>query len=231
MKTTKILMAAKLNNNSVKVPLIELPIHLLHATVGQLLGDAYADKSSPTSNTRLSWSFGTNYKEYAAYIHNLFSLYCSKGVYEVSVAIKKDGKKYTNYRLKTKTLPIFNILYDIFYIIDPSTGKRVKIVPLMIDTFMSPITLAHLIMTDGGYHKTQNMVRIFTYNFTLEDCHRLANSITKLGIKTTVVLDRTNQKGIKQYILKINSRELDKLRTMVIPHMHESMYYRVGNPN
>lgn len=206
----------------------QLPTKLLHAAVGQLLGDAYADKSSASSNTRLSWSFGTNYSRYAQFVYNLFNEYCNKGIYNVNVVAKKDGVSYVNYRLKTKTLAIFNQLHTMFYITDPLTGKKVKIVPLQIDNFMSPITLAHLIMCDGGYHKGQNIVRIFTYNFTLADCERLAQSITKLGIKTTVVLDRTNNKGVKQYILKINSDQLDRLRNMVIPHMEESMLYRVG---
>lgn len=226
MNTMKLLMFSK--KQLVQSSLEELPIQLLHVAVGQLLGDAYADKSSATSNTRLSWSFGTNYSRYAQFIYNLFKDYCNKGIYNVNVVAKKDGMKYTNYRLKTKTLPIFNQLHAMFYVVNPLTGKQDKIVPLFIDNFMSPITLAHLIMSDGGYHKGDNIVRIFTYNFTLEDCERLAKSITKLGIKTTVVLDRTNNKGIKQYILKISSDQLDTLQNMVIPHMDESMYYRVG---
>jgi hypothetical protein len=67
----------------------KLPKELLHAAVGQLLGDGHADKSSPTSNTRLSWSFGTAYKEYAYFISNLFDSYVSKGVYTVNAVAKK----------------------------------------------------------------------------------------------------------------------------------------------
>jgi len=208
----------------------KLPKELLHAAVGQLLGDAHADKSSPTSNTRLSWSFGTAYKEYAYFISNLFDSYVSKGVYTVNAVAKKGGDSYVNNRLKTATLPIFNMLHDMFYKLDPVTGKYIKIVPLEINELMSPITLAHLIMTDGGYHKKHNMVRIFTYNFTLNDCNRLAQSITDLGIITKVVYDRKGKDGKDQYVLKIGALQIEALRKMVIPHMEKSMYYRVGFP-
>jgi hypothetical protein len=114
--------------------------------------------------------------------------------------------------------------------LDPVTGKYIKIVPLEINELMSPITLAHLIMTDGGYHKKHNMVRIFTYNFTLNHCNRLAQSITDLGITTKVVYDRKGKDGKDQYVLKIGALQLEALRKMVIPHMEKSMYYRVGFP-
>lgn len=203
---------------------------LLHAAVGQLLADAYADKSSATSNTRLTWSFGSGYEQYAGFIATLFSDYCKKGVYSVNVVAKKGGDSYTNYRLKTATLPVFNALYDMFYVLDPMTNKRVKIVPFNIDDLMSAVTLAHLIMGDGGYNKGMNIVRIYTYNFTLEDCTRLALSISNLGIFTQVKYDRLGKHGEKQYILKIDSTQLDSLRNMVLPHMDASMHYRVGLP-
>ena len=196
---------------------------LLHAAVGQLLADAFADKSSPTSNTRLTWSFGTDYQQYAEFIAKLFSDYCNKGIYSVNVIAKKGGSSYVNYRLKTATLPVFNVLHDIFYVVDPKTNKRVKIVPLNIDDLMSPITLAHLIMGDGGYNKSMNIIRIYTYNFTLEDCNRLALSITNLGIFTQVKYDRVGKNGNKQYILQLDSSQLDTLRNLVTPHMDVSM--------
>jgi hypothetical protein len=228
MKNTKLLFAKVTDFQLLARSSKELPKPLFHVAVGQLLSDAHADKSSPTSNTRLTWSFGTGYKQYANYVGDLFNAYCNKGVYSVNVLAKKGGDSYVNYRLKTATLPIFNALYDMFYILCPVTGKRVKIVPLNIDCLMSPITLAHLIMGDGGYNKASNMVRIFTYNFTLEDCPRLAQSITNMNIETQVKYDRLGKNGEKQYILKIDGSQLKTLCDTVTPHMESSMYYRVG---
>ena len=67
------------------------------------------------------------------------------------VQVKVVNKVYKNYRLKTMTLPIFNIYHDIFYVYNTVTNKYVKIVPDLILDFMNPIVLAYLIMGDGNY--------------------------------------------------------------------------------
>ena len=48
--------------------------------VGLILGDAGLYKSSPTSNTRLEMSFGSNYKDFAEFIQKLLSLFISNPV-------------------------------------------------------------------------------------------------------------------------------------------------------
>lgn len=93
---------------------------------------------------------------------------------------------------------------------------------------MNPIVLAHLIMGDGNYHITHNRVRIFTNSFTYNDCVRLAESITNMGITTRVLFDRVGKDGNKQYILSIDSPFLNTLQTTVGPYMHSSMLYRIG---
>ncbi len=52
-----------------------LPSEIHQVLVGQLLADAHADRSSLTSNTRISWSFGAKYEEYAGFIASIFSAY------------------------------------------------------------------------------------------------------------------------------------------------------------
>lgn len=115
-----------------------------------------------------------------------------------------------------------------FYVLDPNTNKRVKIVPININDLISPIVLAHLIMGDGGYNKDIDIVRVYTYNFTFDDCNRLADSISNMGVKTQVKYDRQTKNGVNQYILKIDRSQLEILRNIVIPHMFVSIYYRVG---
>lgn len=201
----------------------DLPIELRQALIGQLLGDAYADKSSPTSNTRISWSFGTDFQQYAEYMYNLFADYCNKGVNAVNVSA--GGKTY--YRLKTTTLAIFNMYYNMFYSRNPVSGKLEKRVPADVNNLMNPITLAHLIMGDGNFDSGRNRVRIFTNSFSYDDCVRLAESITQMGIRTAVLQDKVTKKG-PQYILTIGALQLDLLRSTVSSHMHSSMLYRIG---
>ena len=57
------------------------------------------------------------------------------------VEIKTKDKTYTNFRLKTKSLPLFNSYFNMFYKLDTNSGKYVKIVPENIIDLMNPIVL------------------------------------------------------------------------------------------
>ena len=124
-----------------------------------------------------------------------------------SVTLKVRDKTYTNYRLKTATLSLFNQYHDMFYNWNPEKGKYIKIVPKNISEFMDPIVLAYLIMSDGNFDKNRNRVRIFTNSFTKEEVQILADAINaKLGIYVGVLHDRKDQ-----WILTIGAKQLDFL--------------------
>lgn len=137
------------------------------------------------------------------------------------------GKAYTNYRLKTRTLPVFNEFHDMFYtLIDE---KYVKTIPTMITEQMCPIVLAHFIMGDGNFGVKDKRVRIYTNHFTFQECKMVANAITfRCGIQCEVLFDRLSKNQEKQYILTIGKSQLEKLREAIIPHMHTSIMYKVG---
>lgn len=72
-------------------------------------------------------------------------------------------------------------------------------------------------------------VRIYTNNYTLEECILLRDSIkNNCGIKCEVLFDRVGKNKENQYILTIGKTELKKLQSLVKPYMHISMLYRVG---
>lgn len=92
-----------------------LPSNELNSIIiGSVLGDAGLYKSSSTSNTRLEMSFGQNSEKFAYYIGEIFESYMSNPV--KSIRITGKDKVYNNYRLKTKTLPLFNYYFEMFYI-------------------------------------------------------------------------------------------------------------------
>lgn len=141
-----------------------------------------------------------------------------------SLEIKGKDKTFTNYRLKTKSLPLFVPYYSKFYEYNEDLNKFTKIVPLDIIEFMDPIVLAYLIMTDGNYDKGRNRVRIYTNSYSKEDVQRLALIIKeKFDIYTGVLHDRNNQ-----WILTIGAKNLELLRSIVNPHFQPSMRYRIG---
>ena len=129
----------------------------------------------------MSFSFGTNFQEYALWIYSLFTPFCKNSIYPVLVKAKE--KCYTNYRLKTRTIKEFNEFHNLFYEYSPEKGKYRKIIPELIRSEMCEIVLAHFIMGDGNYGK-DGRVRIYTNNYTLEECILLGEKrIVMLNVK------------------------------------------------
>lgn len=207
--------------------LTSLPSELSEAIIGMLLGDAgcFRTSKSPTSNSRLEFSFGKDRFVFAKFIEELLQDFVTTSVSSRLVnAIPGGPSIHTSYRLKTIALPVFNFYRDLFYKQDPVTGKFVKFVPKMIIQYLSPIALAHLVMGDGNFHAATKTIRIYTNGFTHADVVRLASAIqSKFGITVGVRHDRKNQ-----YILTIGAKELTKFQELVREHMHESMLYRIG---
>lgn len=115
-----VLTAAQVNARSVT----QLPKALHDAIIGMLLGDAGAYRTgSPTSNTRLEFSFGAGREVFAEYVGTLLSLYCNTPVSSLKVAATVGGTLHKSFRLKTVALPLFNYYRDLFYAMDPATGK------------------------------------------------------------------------------------------------------------
>ena len=168
------------NNNNNKNTSI-LPLQLHSVLIGIMLSDGSLYKSSPNANVRFEMSFGEKYKDLAFHIGDLFKEYMSNPV--KSVEVKGVKKTYTNYRLKTKTLSIFNSYHDMFYQLNPETNKYTKIVPKNIIDLMDPIILAYLIQGDGNFDKGRNRVRIYTNSYQKSEVENLAKAInTKLNI-------------------------------------------------
>ena len=199
-----------------------LPQQLNSILIGIMLSDGGMYRSSPTANVRFEMSFGEKYKILAFHIGDLFKDYMSNPVKPLEV--KGKNKVYINYRLKTKTLPVFNSYFEMFYKFNPLTNKYVKIVPTNINDLMDPIVLAYLIQGDGNFDQSRNRVRIYTNSYQKQEVENLALAIqTKLNIYTAILHDRKDQ-----WILSIGAKNLDLLRKIVIPYFHSTMLYRLG---
>lgn len=66
-------------NINIKTPL-QLPGILHFILIGLMLGDGSLYRTSKTSNTRLEMSFGTNYKQFAEKIGEIFKEYMNNPV-------------------------------------------------------------------------------------------------------------------------------------------------------
>jgi LAGLIDADG DNA endonuclease family len=200
-----------------------LPQNLHYILIGLMLGDGHIYKTSPTSNSRFEMSFGKDRELFAKWIGVLFKDYSNTGITRTIIK-GNSSSSYYNFRLKTRTLPIFNFYHNIFYNANNETWKYKKIVPHNISNLMNSIVLANLIMSDGNFDKSRNRIRIYTNSFLKEEVEILSKSInSNLNIYVGVLHDRKDQ-----WILTIGATQLNKLREILIPHFESSMLYRLG---
>ena len=102
-------------------------------------------------------------------------------------------------------------------------GKYIKSVPVWIDLYLSPLAIAHWFMQDGSRQHGQG-VFLATNSFTYDDTLRLANLLSsKYGLKTSVIKTGTEN----QWRISIWKRSMPQFVSLVRPHMHPSMLYKL----
>lgn len=189
--------------------------------IGQMLADGNLVRRSPTRNTYFRVGFGQPYQAYANWILQYLKDHSNKGV------TKRKDHGYDRYDIVTRVNPLFNYYYVLFYPYNEALDRYVKIVPKNIASMMTPVVLAHMAIGDGT--RIGNKLGLCTHGFLYEECILLANRIRKIGLTTRVVFRRVGSKGQNQYKVEVgNTQELSKLRAMLMPHMFEGMYYKLG---
>lgn len=184
--------------------------------VGLILGDVSAQKQNV--NVRLSFSQGLVHEEYLDHLYNLFRSFCNM-VPKTSTRApdKRTGVSYGYKRFNTLSLPCFNEFYELFYV----EGK--KVVPQNIFDLLTPLGLAYWLADDGTFDKGNRSVRLCTHSFSLEEVNLLINVLeNKWNLKCTV----NNQSG--QFVIRIWTRSLPLLQSLLGPHMPPMMQYKIG---
>jgi hypothetical protein len=92
----------------------------------------------------------------------------------------------------------------------------------MIFELLTPVALAHWIMGDGVARP--NGLILCTDSFTLPDVIRLMNVLMiKYQLNCTL-----RQHNPNQYRIYIRESSMSQLRSIVLPHMDPSMFYKIG---
>ena len=91
----------------------------------------------------------------------------------------------------------------------------------------SEISLAYWIKDDGyfySYGRTKTVL-LCTESFTKEECIILQSLLEKLNIKSTLkVRDKINNR----YRIRISKTSMDRVISLVKPHMHKDFLYKLG---
>lgn len=120
----------------------------------------------------------------------------------------------------TRALPCLSEIYELFY--PKGAVLKEKIIPSNIYELLTPIALAHVIMGDGSARDSG--LTLCTDCYTINDVVKLMNVlIIRYGINSTLQQKRDNQ-----YRIYIRSSSMPLLRSIVTPHMHSSMLYKLG---
>jgi len=118
--------------------------------------------------------------------------------------------------LQTRSLYCFSKLYQLFI------ENGVKTIPKDIFNLLEPVALAHWIQGDGKYVASGGL-RLCTDSYTIQDVVRLMNVLmVRCELICTV---HKSQPG--RYQIFISKKSMDKLRSIVKPHMVPSMLYKI----
>jgi len=205
---------------------------VISVLVGCLLGDAYASQTkAKIVGTSFRFKQSGRHKDYLFFLYNFFLErgYCTaSGPREyktILINASNISKMYYGFEFDLFTFSSLNWLCDLFY----ADGRK-RILPELIN-YLTPMSLAFLIMDDGGWVAGSKSVRISTNNFTLQEVVLLGQMF-----KTKFDLDCTVQKLSKgkgdfskdKYSLYFKVVSLPRLRELVVPYMHPSMLYKLG---
>ena len=192
---------------------------LLSILVGSLLGEGHMEKDG--NGCRFAFYQEKSHGEYLLWLHKrLYNLgYCKMKIPAIQTRTTITGELRYYYRFRTFTYSSFNWIYEAFYV------NNRKVLPPIIQDYLSPLALAFWIMDDGTLLKNKG-IKFATNNFTLEECKFLQKLLLeKYNIESSLhkITGKVNQYNI--YILK--SSMIDLIR-IVKPFIHPTMLYKIG---
>ncbi len=195
---------------------LELSTDLKEIIIGLMLGDLFAEKINPNSNTRLQFKQSIKNKVYIDYLYNIFKEYCNSEPKETYSIDKRPGKKELNVSIRfwTQSLPCFNQFRELFY---DKSGK--KIIPFNLEEIIAARSLAYWIMDDG--YKSTNGFYFCTESYSLEENYKLSKIL-----KNRFNLDCGVHKHTNGYRLYVFSHSKDKLLDLVKPYLINHFYYK-----
>lgn len=156
------------------------PIGVLEqVVVGNLLGDAWGERKSPTANARLRYSqVSPGHDLRFFFLFKYYALYCLSPAVFRTRTDPRTGHVGSSWMFSTRALPFFTAFYEMFYI------NGVKVVPYNIMDLLTPLAIAVWIMDDGNRNTGGGLV-LNTQSFTEPDVDRLVSALNAcLGINS-----------------------------------------------
>jgi len=156
---------------------LELSLELEEIIIGLMIGDLFAEKINPNSNTRLQFKQSKKNKNYIDHLYSLFKEYSGSEPKITSWFDNRPGKNktYSSVKFSTFSLPCFNKFRSLFY---DSLGT--KIIPDNLEIFLTERSLAYWIMDDG--YKSGNGFYFCTDSYSLSENKKLSQILKKTNL-------------------------------------------------
>ena len=195
---------------------------VLDMIYGTLLGDGHAERRIKGNGTRVTFYQEGSHVSYLLWLHNSFYqlCYCNSKVPEIQTRLGSKGKVRKIIRFNTFTFSSFNWIHDLWYV------NGVKVIPLDIEKYLSPLALAIWIMDDGG--KVNKALKLSTNSYTYLECLLLIKVLFK-NFKLKASIQSAGAATGDQYQIYIWKESMPLLREIVLPYVHSSMKYKLIN--
>lgn len=184
---------------------------------GSLIGDALAERHG--NGTRICFQQEHTNSHYLLWFHKCLSDlgYCNSVQPKLLTRLGVGGKLRYVLRFKTFTFTSFNFIHEEFY------KEGVKIVPVNIADFLSPLALAVWASDDGS--RLNSGFKFCTNSFSYEDVEFLCKILRdKYNLKVSI--QKTG--ATNQYIIYISKYSMQNFADIIKPHLHKSMYYKLN---
>lgn len=129
---------------------------------------------------------------------------------------KETGKINSSIRFVTYSLPCFNYYHNLFY-----ENRVKKKIPLNIGNILTGVGLAYWAMDDGVKHGPGFSLCTDSYNLSEV---QLLIKVLKGNFDLNCSI---HNRGKDQFRIYINSNSINKFRSIVSPHFHPSMTYKL----
>ena len=193
--------------------------------MGLLLGDGHIQKRSINGNSRFIYgqsSLRLHHLNYFNHIFNLFKSFLSKDfiLKDRKFLDKRTNKSYSSVSFATLSLPCFNYYRSIFY-----NSDNVKVVPMNIESLLTPRGLAYWIMDDGSLQNKG--LHLNTYGFTHEGILKLKEALENMfGENSLKCSIHKHNKGERIYIWE---ESMECLRNNLSQFMVKDMLYKLNS--
>lgn len=206
--------------------LIEMRKDIHSVIVGSLLGDGSIVKPS-RGNTYFKCKQSIIHTAYLAFLFFLLAPWLTPGSPSFS---RFFDKRYNNFNFSWTLLVStkhnaelgIDVLSKVFF--HYVNGKRVKMIPVNVVDYFTPIMLAIWIQDDG--HFDHGGIYLNVQGFTLEGVNRLVEAFyLKWGFICTI---RNVSGKPGQYRIYIPAAHRPAVQALVAPYMCHSMMYKIG---